>query len=123
MKQRTVKQRGKSDCAIAAIANASGQHYSAVKKVCGPIRDGLSLADVTWLAGKFGGIDFRRYPKPKTRAQWDRERRPGRYVLLMLSDPCLGDLHAVASVDGEIIGHGEWPIVARILFQSPEAQP
>ena len=98
---RVIRQRQRSDCVVAAIANALGLSYSTVKEVCGSTRGGLALHEIEWLAGEFGQWRSISPRLGKPLRDWARKHPTGRYVV------SLGTFlaaHAVAVVDGEILG-------------------
>lgn len=107
-----VKQRQKSDCCIAAVANAVGASYAAVKKVYGSTRGGLDYHDTLWLLSEFGEWHETRVRKPKPVVKWLPRHQLGRYVLILRSG-FLDEFHAIAVVDGVTMGHyKEWmPVI------------
>lgn len=116
MPRREVRQRGGSDCAIAAIANAVGVSYRMVKTLYGRISDGLDSEDIYWLLSRFGEcheIEPRRRPKM---SEWLKRHQTGRFVVSFITGIDIMnlayDLHAVAVVDGRIMGvyHEGWLI-------------
>jgi hypothetical protein len=106
-----VKQRTGSDCCVAAVANAAGKSYAAVKRTCGPIRGGLQYHELVWLLGEFGEWKETRPRKHPTLDDWAARNTKGRFVVILRSG-FLDDFHAVAVVDGAIMGHysPEWPV-------------
>jgi len=105
-----VKQRGKNDCGIAAIANATGQSYKSIKKRFGKMdRGGMQLHEIDWLLNEFGTWKERRGPRFTTSVtQWAKRRKTGKYVVLLNTLGWMNlspELHAVAVVDGQVMGH------------------
>jgi hypothetical protein len=109
--KKEVRQRNKSDCCIAAVANAIGISYAEVKRVCGSSRGGLADHELKWLIGEFS--DWRETVPRRVLSidEWLRRHRSGRYVLVLYV--YYGESHAIACVDGQLMGHysTEWPIV------------
>jgi hypothetical protein len=108
-----VGQRNKSDCCIAALANAAGVPYAAVKRAFGVLeRGGMTYGQLCWILGQFGEWKEVRPRRRPTVAEWLRRHRTGRHVLV-LGSGLLGEaFHCVACVDGEVTGkYAEgWPV-------------
>lgn len=104
------KQRHKSDCGIAAVANATGKSYATVKNVFGRIdRGGVQLHELEWLLSNFGTWKMVRPRAPKPVSQWIRKHQQGIFVVVLNG---FLDFHAVAVVNGEIFGHySDWDVV------------
>lgn len=97
------KQHTMSDCAIAAIANVTGVSYHAVKKRYGRCDDGLTQDDITALLGEQWRLVRPR--RPRTLAEFLAANIVGRFVVVTRSRmPWVDADHAVAVIDGEIIG-------------------
>ena len=107
-----IKQRNGSDCVIAAVANAAGVSYAAVKRVCGSTRGGLEEHEVDWLLSRFSGWRKTFPRKTVVVADWLRRHRMGRYVLVLDVSCFSQSAHAIACVDGEVMGEyrAEWSI-------------
>lgn len=106
-----MKQRTKSDCVIAALANARGVPYTKVKKVFGSLRGGMDLHEVRWILSEFGTWRGTRPKKLLDLDRWLRRHRTGRYVVILKSG-VIDDYHAIAAVDGTLVGeYAEcWPV-------------
>lgn len=103
MTRKPVKQRHGSDCAIAAVANAAGITYKAVKERFGRIDPGgLTFHEIQWIAAEFGLTQRIRVRKRQSIKEWVVRHARGTYVLV-LDEIFTG--HAVAVVDGTIHGH------------------
>lgn len=99
---RFVKQRTQSDCAIAAVANATGSSYKEIKVLYGgSTRGGIHTTEIAWMLSKFGHWRHTRPRKPMVMADWIKRHRSGRYVLCM---EIFLTGHAVAVVDGVVLG-------------------
>src|SRR5687768_5819324 len=97
------KQRQKSDCVIATIANLTGHSYRQVKTTCGTTRGGLERHEIEWLLGEF--CEWKRYRlrKKQTANEWAASHPTARALLIVEGGDFLGDIvHAVAAVEGKV---------------------
>lgn len=112
---RVLKQRNGSDCAIAAVANAVGTAYAAVRRMWGSsVRGGLDDGDIDWLAGEFGGWHYTSVRKPYHIDRWLKRHSQGRYILVIT---CPWDSHAIAAVEGKILGEHNPDWLVRSYWQ------
>lgn len=103
--KRAVKQRNGSDCAIAAVANAVGTSYAAVRRAYpDSVRGGLEDGDIDYLAGQFGDWRYTNCRKYVELDYWLRRHREGRYVLVISTGFFGVTDHAVAVIDGRVVG-------------------
>lgn len=93
-----IRQRQKSDCAVAAIAMATGNSYRAVKKVCGSTRGGLEIAEIEVVLWEFG--KWRRYRPRKLVTIREFVKRFPRAVVII--SRCFFEGHCIAVVDGVV---------------------
>jgi hypothetical protein len=105
-----VRQKNKSDCGIAAVANAVGISYRAVKERFGRMdRGGMLYHELVFIINEFGEWKRLRLRKgtdgkfPRL-ADWVAKHKTGRYFVLVGR---LLEFHAAAVVEGEIMG--AWP--------------
>jgi len=108
---RMVKQRNNSDCCIASIANAVGVPYAVVKERFGKLdRGGMQPHELRWILGEFGEWHFTKIKNPVPISRWVQHHQAGRFVLVLDK---IFTAHAVAVVDGQIIGDSspEWKVV------------
>lgn len=103
-----VKQRGKSDCGIAAIASVTGQSYASVKARYGRVdRGGMLSHELEWLLSEFATFKKCRVRKRLTLAKFVSCHTTGCYVITVGAlGGVFGELHAVGLVDG-IAGNAE----------------
>lgn len=100
-----VRQRGKNDCVIAAVANAVGTSYAAVKRICGSCRGGLENHEIRWLLSEFGAWKETRCRKMITLESFLKRNPAGKYVVSQNQMGWLfGCDHAIAIVDGVVLG-------------------
>lgn len=113
MGRRPVRQRGKNDCCVAAVANAAGVSYAAVKKALGTYRRGLEGHELGWLLSEFGTWHEVRPRRPPLVSEWLPRHPSGRFVLVLHSGFLLDQGHAIAAVDGVVMGEyaESWPVV------------
>jgi hypothetical protein len=106
-----MKQRTKSDCVIAALAIATGRSYREVKSTFGRLRGGLEYHEIRWILSEFGTWRETRPRKLLGLESWLRRHRSGRYVVILKSG-VIDDYHAIAAVDGRLIGEyaDDWPV-------------
>lgn len=100
-----MKQRTKSDCAIAAIATATGMSYARVRRTCGSTRGGLYHHEIAWLLDELG-VDWRCSPvrRVETAASWAGRHPKLRAVVCVRGEIFEeGGDHAMAAVDGRLI--------------------
>lgn len=109
-----VKQRTKNDCGIAAVANATGQTYKAVKEKFGKVdRGGMKIHELDWLLEQFAEWKKVRRPRKDQSAEaWAKKHKTGRYILYLNVSFLQYEGHAVAVVDGDVLGHHaeHWPV-------------
>lgn len=102
-----VKQRNGSDCAIAAIANATGSTYKYVRSLYpGRIQGGIYDHEIRWIMYKyFPNFKYVKSRSPlKELKEWVKKHGRGNYVVILTGRLCDESAHAVAVIDGEIVG-------------------
>ncbi len=69
------------------------------------------MHDLGWLLSNFGEWKETRHRKDPKVSDWITKHKIGRYVLILW---VFFDSHAIAVVDGKILGHyeDEWPILS-----------
>lgn len=116
-----VKQRHNSDCGIAAVANACGVPYKKVKERFGRIdRGGILYHELVWILSEFGDFKEIRVRRPVTLEHWLTRHKEGTFVLVL--HKFLDDFHAVAVVNGEVMGHcsPQWTVGNSFRLQTSE---
>lgn len=103
---RKIKQKNKSDCALAAIAMAGGFSYAHVRRVWkDTTRSGLDHYDMEFLMRELG-LTWRLHTPRKfiTAQDWVKKFKPERAVIVV-DDLCVmtGNTHAIAYGDGMLI--------------------
>lgn len=121
--RKPVKQRNGSDCVIAAVANAVDVTYKEVRaRFGGSVRGGLEYHEARWLLSEYGTWRETKPRNPRPIVEWVKRHPRGRYVLCLQSGFLgIGD-HAVACVDGVLMGHysEDWPVVAYFRKEEEE---
>jgi hypothetical protein len=100
-----MRQRGKSDCFIAAIAHATGNSYSAVKRKFGGLeRGGARPSEITWLLGEFAGYRVARIRKPAPKAaEWAAKHSRVKAVLIVgVNGFWGGSDHVISAINGTL---------------------
>ena len=119
------KQKNKSDCCVAAVANACGVSYKHVRQMLGrdSIKGGLWPHELEWLLDQYGTwhtVWPRRWP---VIGDWLKRNKRGTFVVVFRCDISEDGYasHAVACINSEIIGHYKehWPISNYYRLEEP----
>ena len=102
--KKIIKQRGKNDCVIAALANALSVDYKSIKKRFGVLdRNGMVPNDIDWIVGEFCNYK-KTYPKKQIPLiSWAMRHRKGRFLVIV---DMIFENHAAAVVDGMVASEG-----------------
>jgi hypothetical protein len=90
LSDRGVRQRNGSDCVIAAVANAVGTTYKAVRAAwADTTRGGLTPGEIEYLLGRFGNWRTTFPRRPYGLGKWLKLHPAGRFVILVDNNPFL----------------------------------
>jgi hypothetical protein len=114
LSDRGVRQRNGSDCVIAAVANAVGTTYKAVRAAwADTTRGGLTPGEIEYLLGRFGNWRTTFPRRPYDLGRWLKLHPAGRFVIIVDNNPFLPTTHALAVKNGWVFGDHDkgWPVV------------
>ena len=103
-----------NDCAFRAISAATGISLTRLHKVFGPMpRGGLLSSEIQWLIDELNFENKLTKSKSNSLDSWIRYHRKGTFVVCLGSSFLGNENHAVAVVDGNVVGHyqSHWPVI------------
>lgn len=104
----------KNDCAFRAISAVTGISLARLHKTFGPMpRGGLLSSEIQWLIDEVNFENKLTKSKSNSLDSWIHYHRKGKFVVSLGSSFLGNEMHAVAVVDGKVVGHyqSNWPVI------------